>query len=57
MTAMTVEEHKKAAEVKRVRKKTRIIVQNEREKEKTKKRTRLANKKARKARRINRMKQ
>lgn len=44
MSTMTVEEAKKAAEVKRVQKKTTIIVQSEREKEKAKRRQRVRNK-------------
>jgi hypothetical protein len=46
----TVEEARKAAEVKRVQKKTRIIVQTEREKEKAKRRQRVRNKIRRKTR-------
>lgn len=56
MPAMTVEEMKQAAEVKRVQKKTTIIVQNEREKEKSTRRNRLRSKAARISRRRNRVK-
>jgi len=50
MSMMTVEEARTIAEVKRVQKKTRIIVQSEREREKVKKRQRMRNKLRRKTR-------
>jgi hypothetical protein len=50
MGMMTVEEAQEIAEVKRVQAKTRVIVQNEREREKTKRRQRVRNKMRRKTR-------